>query len=246
MTHTKATRARLKAAIVTIAPAVLLVGFVWHPYTAVPDEAMISAAVTADTTRWGLSHLTIAVGSGFTALAFLAIRSHLSEAGEQRWSALALPFTVMGSTLFAILPGMEFAALAAAETGAGIEAAQTALFPWFVPLLLTGGVTFAFGVLAFARGISDSQILSPRLTRLVVAALVVMAAARFVPLGSGSILPAGRGRYRGTVAAVIKDLESSGGACHCAAATEARLVGQPERAAQRIRIAQLGPETLPT
>lgn len=124
-----------QAAIVAIAPAVLLAGFVWHPYTAVPDEATIAAAAAAGTTRWGLSHLTIAVGSGFTALAFLAIRSHLSEAGEQRWSVLALPCIVMGITLFAVLPGMEFAALAAAETGADVKAAQTALFPWFVSIL---------------------------------------------------------------------------------------------------------------
>ncbi len=54
MTQTEATRARLKAAIVAIAPAVLLAGFVWHPYTAVPDEITIAAAVAADTTRWGL------------------------------------------------------------------------------------------------------------------------------------------------------------------------------------------------
>jgi hypothetical protein len=184
MTQTEVTRARLRAAIVAIAPAVLLAGFVWHPYAAVPDEATIASAATAGTTRWGLSHLTIAVGSGLAALAFLAIRSYLREAGEERWSVLALPFIVMGSTLFAILPGMEFAALAAAETGADVEAAQTALFPWFVPILLTGGVSFVLGVLGFARGIADSRVLRPQLTRLVVVALVVMAAARFVPLGA--------------------------------------------------------------
>ncbi len=121
------------------------------------------------------------MGSGFTALAFLAIRSHLSEAGEQRWSVLALPFIVMSITLFAVLPGMEFAALAAAETGADAKAVQTALFPWFVPILLTSGVSFVLGVLGFARGIADSHVLSPRLTRLTVIALTVMAASRFVP-----------------------------------------------------------------
>jgi hypothetical protein len=178
------TRAHLRAAILAIAPAVLLTGLVWHPYTATPDETTIAAAVTADTTRWGLSHLTIAVGSGLTALAFLAIRSYLREAGDERWSVLALPFVVLGSTLFATLPGMEFAALAAAETGSGVEAIQSALVPWFLPILLTAAVTFTLGVLGFARGISDSQVLSPRLTRVVVIALVIMAAARVVPLGA--------------------------------------------------------------
>jgi cytochrome bd-type quinol oxidase subunit 2 len=126
--------------------------------------------------RLSSGHLTIDVGSGFTALAFLAIRDYLRDAGEERWSVLAQPFIVMGSTLFAILPGMEFAALAAAETSGDVEAAQTSLFPWFVPILLTGGISFVLGVLGFARGIADSHVLRPQLTRLVVAALVVMAA----------------------------------------------------------------------
>jgi hypothetical protein len=55
------------------------------------------------------------VASGLLVLAFLAIRSYLREAGEDRWNILALPFIVVGSTLFAVLPGMEFAPLAAAE-----------------------------------------------------------------------------------------------------------------------------------
>ncbi|MGH9183785.1 MAG: hypothetical protein ACRDZ9_08295 [Acidimicrobiales bacterium] len=42
----------------------------------------------------------------------------------------------------------------------------------------------ALGVLGFARGIVDSGALSPRLTGLVVGALLVMAAARVVPLGA--------------------------------------------------------------
>ena len=40
------------------------------------------------------------------------------------------------------------------------------------------------GALGFAMGILRSGVLSARLTRLVVGALVVMAAARFVPLGA--------------------------------------------------------------
>jgi hypothetical protein len=117
-------------------------------------------------------------------LAFLAIRSYLREAGEDRWSILALPFIVVGSTLFSVLPGMEFAPLAAFEAGADVQAVQVALAPWFLPILMTGAATFAIGVFAFAKGIADSRVLSRRLSRLVVGALVVMAVARFVPLGA--------------------------------------------------------------
>jgi len=113
------TRVRLRAAIVAIAPAVLLAAFVYHPYIAnLTDKAAVAAALASDTTRWWLSHLAVGVGSGLVVLAFLATRSYLREAGEERWSILALPFIVMGSTLFAFLPAMEIAMLGAAEAGA--------------------------------------------------------------------------------------------------------------------------------
>jgi hypothetical protein len=181
----QATRARFGASIVALAPAVMLAGLFAHPYIAtLPDEAAVAAAATADTTRWGLVHLTVGVASGLLMLAFLAIRSYLREAGEERWSILALPFIVVGGTLFAVLPGMEFAPLAAAEAGADVEAVQATLAPWFLPVLVTGAATFAIGVFVFAKGIADSRILSLRLTWLVVGALVVMAVARLVPVGA--------------------------------------------------------------
>src|SRR5215218_22034 len=179
------TRARCGASIVALAPAVMLVGLFAHPYIAtLPDEAAVAEMATADTTRWGLVHLTVGVASGLLVLAFLAIRSYLRGAGEDRWSILALPFIVVGSTLFAVLPGMEFAPLAAAEAGGDVQAVQAALAPWFLPVLVTGAATFAIGVFAFAKGIADSRILSRRLTWLVVGALVVMAVARLVPVGA--------------------------------------------------------------
>lgn len=183
------TRARFRAAIVAVAPAVLLAGFVYHPYLAnATDEAALATSVASDTTRWGLSHLAIGVAYGLVALAFLAIRSYLREGGEERWSVLALPFAVMGSALFMILTGMEFAPLAAAETGGDVEAAQSELIPWFVPMLVTGGISFTLGALGFAMGVARSGVLSRQLTWLVAGGFVVMAAARFVPLGAAQIV----------------------------------------------------------
>jgi hypothetical protein len=177
--------ARLRAAIVAIAPAVLFAGFAYHPYISNGrDEAALAEAAAADTTRWGLSHLAIGIGYALLALAFIAIRSYLREAGEERWSAAALPLSVAGCALFPILTGMEFTLLAAAETGGNAEAAQTELMPWFIPILLMGAISFALGALGFARGIAHSGVLGSQPMRLVVGALVVMAAARFVPLGA--------------------------------------------------------------
>lgn len=181
----QATRARFGAAIVALAPAVMLAGLFAHPYIAtLPDEAAVAEAVAADTTYWGLVHLTATVASGLLVLAFLAIRSYLREAGEERWSILALPFIVMGGTLFAVLPGMEFAPLAATKAGADAEAAQAALASWFIPIMVTGASTFAVGVFAFAKGIANSRVLSRRLTLVVVGALVVLAISRLVPVGA--------------------------------------------------------------
>jgi hypothetical protein len=184
---TRSSRSRSRATMVAIAPAALLAALVAHPFLPgrLPNDSAVAEAVAADTTRWGLAHLATGVASGLLIIAFLAIRSHLREAGEDRYSALGVPFIVIGSTLFTLLPGMEFAPLAVAETGAPtaeIAAAHEALEPWFVPVLAIGALTFGAGVLGFAKGIADRRILGPRLTTLVVAALVVMAASRFVPL----------------------------------------------------------------
>lgn len=186
MAQARTTRAVFAAAAVAVAPLVLLVSLVLHPYIGMgpPDAAMIAEAVVSHPTRWGLAHLAAAVASGLVILAFLAIRSYLREAGEERFSAFGIPFVAMGSTLYAVLPGMEMAPLMAAKTGGNVQAAQTELIRWFVPVLIIGAISFAIGIVAFARGIAASGVLTRRRTRLVIAALVVMAAARFVPLSA--------------------------------------------------------------
>jgi hypothetical protein len=182
-------RTRWRTVILVVAPAVLLAALVTHPYLSgrLPNDAAVAAAVADGTALWGVVHLATSVASGLIMLAFLAVRSYLREAGEDRLSALGVPFVVIGSTLFAVLPGMEFAPLAAAETGAStseMEAVQAALASWFVPVLMSGAFTFAIGVLLFAHAISVTTVGGPALTRVVVGALIVMALSRFVPLAA--------------------------------------------------------------
>jgi hypothetical protein len=182
-------QARFRAAVVAIAPALLLLGFAYHPYiTNATDAAALASAASEDTTRWGLAHLAVGVGYALMALAFVALRSYLRDAGEERWSLLGLPFAVLGSCLFIPLTGMEFALLAAAETGGDVEAVQEELFPWFIPLLLTGGLSFTIGAVCFALAVARSSILGSALTRVVVAGFLVMSLARFVPLGAAQIV----------------------------------------------------------
>jgi hypothetical protein len=180
----RTTLARIRAAVLFGAPALLLLGFAYHPYVANPtDEAAVASAAADDTTRWGLAHLAVGVAYALMALAFVALRSYLREAGEERWSALGLPFAVLGSCLFIPLTGMEFALLAAAETGGDVLAAQEELTPWFIPVLVAAALSSAIGALCFATGVARSSVLARAVTRIVVAGFVVLALARFVPLG---------------------------------------------------------------
>lgn len=183
------TTTRMRVAIAAVAPAVLFLGFAYHPWIAnATDESAIAEAAASDTSRWGLSHLAVGVGYALLALGFIALRSYLRDTGEERWSVKALPFAVLGCALFPILTGMEFALLAAAETGGDVGAAQSELFPWFIPILVSGAVCFTLGAVGFAIAITRSNVLSRPLVWLVAGALVVMAAARFVPLGAAQIV----------------------------------------------------------
>jgi hypothetical protein len=181
---TEQTASRFRAVITALAPVALLAAFVSHPYIAgrLPNDSAIADAVAEDTTRWGLAHLAAGVASGVVVLAFIAIRGFIRERGDDSWSAAGLPFIVIGSMLYTLLPGMEFASLVAVEAGSDAEAAQSALQPWFLPVLLLGAGTFALGVFSFAKGIASAGILGPGLTGLVVVALVIVAVSRFVPL----------------------------------------------------------------
>jgi hypothetical protein len=180
-----------RAVILVIAPAVMLVGSGYHPWIGNPGDPeffqRLAAAVTAETTRWWVAHLLVAVGSGLLAIAFVALRSYLRDAGEERWSVMGLPFIVMGSTLYALLPAMEFAPVGALRAGADVAAVQAAQMPWFVPILLTSALLFALGVLGFVIGIVRSDVLGTGLTWIVAGALVVMAATRFFPVGAAQL-----------------------------------------------------------
>lgn len=184
MTLTTTTRTRFGAVAVALAPAVTFVALVGHPFIArLPDADGVADAVGQSATRWGIVHLLTAVGTVLTALAFLAIRARLRDAGEDRFSVWALPFVIAGSAVFGLLPALEFAPMGVALTGGDVAAVQTELQPWFILILATSGILFAVGAFGFARGVAASQILSRRLTRLVFAALIVLAVSRMLPLG---------------------------------------------------------------
>jgi len=184
--RTTVAAARYRAGVLAVTPVLLLVAGAWHPYLPgrLPNDTAVAEAVLPDPTRWGLAHLAAGVAFGFAVLAFVAIRNQLREAGEQRWSGAGLPLVVLGSALYTMLPGMELAPLAAAESGADVAAVQAALEPWFVPVLIAGAGMFVLGIVGFAAGIIRSRLLGRGTAGLVVTALAVMAVSRLVPLAA--------------------------------------------------------------
>lgn len=175
-------------AILAIAPVVLLGAILYHPFIArIAEPTAVAEAMVADSFRWGASHLAVAVGAGLVLIAFMVVRGILAEAGENKWSAIGMPFIAIGSVLFAVLPGLEVGVMAAVEaTGTGAEGAaagQAAVDSWFIPTLLTSSVLFLIGTVGFAGGIIKSAVLTPTVTRVVAGSLAIMALARFVPLG---------------------------------------------------------------
>jgi hypothetical protein len=178
------TVSRGRAIVVATAPLLLLAGVLYHPYLTRLNNDGDVAAAAAETTRWGLAHLVVGLGFALSAVAFVAVGNHLREAGEHRWSVIAVPFAVIGSAIAVFLPAMEIAMVAVVNAGADVEAVLGEMTSWFVPLLLTSAVTFAIGAMAFAAAVVRADILSPRMTRVVVIALLVTATTRFIPLGA--------------------------------------------------------------
>jgi hypothetical protein len=176
---------RARALVVAAGPVLLTVALLWHPPLPgrLPDSAGVADAASADITRWGLSHVAAALAFGAVAVAFVAVRGYLRERGDGSASAVGLGLVLIGSTLYAMLPGMEFAVVAAHETGADLATTQAALESWFVPVLVVGAVTFAFGTVLFAVAIARAAPFARFPTIIVAGALVVFGLSRIVPVG---------------------------------------------------------------
>jgi hypothetical protein len=169
----------------------LLGALVYHPF--IPDlrhKDDVAAALTADTTRWSVAHLVVAVASALVVLAFLAVGTAVRRRGEWRWSGRSVPFVVVGGTLFALLPAMEIAVLAADVAGADTEAVLLELDAWFRPLLVGSAAVFAVGLACIACAVVRAGVLGRSATALVVGALTVAGVSRFLPLGAALIVGA--------------------------------------------------------
>ncbi|NYJ32337.1 hypothetical protein [Nocardiopsis aegyptia] len=179
------TRNWFRAAVMVIAPVVLLIAFVYHPFlagaVAPPSPEVVAAAAEADTTRWAGSHLVALGAFALSALAFQALRGHLRDAGEERWSSWGFPLVLVGFVLLAGLPALELTIAGAIDTGVDTVALIEAVNPWFMTVLISGSVALVLGTLAFAAGVVRGAIMGRGLTWMVAIALVVTALALAAP-----------------------------------------------------------------
>ncbi|WP_306367745.1 hypothetical protein [Nocardiopsis sp. CC223A] len=176
-------RDRFRAAVMVIAPVVLLTAFLYHPYVPgpAPTPEAIAPLVEADTAHWAMVHLLTIVAFALFVLAFQALRGLLRNAGEERWSSFAFPLVIVGLVLLAGLPAIEMAVAAAVQAGVDTVAMLEAVQPWFLTLLVSGSIAFVLGALAFAMGIARSGIMGRPMTAVVTAAVIVMAVAVAAP-----------------------------------------------------------------
>lgn len=85
-----------------------------------------------------------------------------------------------------MLPGLEFARIAAHETGADMEAAQAVLKEWFLVFILGGSLVLLLGCAALAVAVMRTRPLGGRPEGVVAGGLIVFALGRLVPIARSS------------------------------------------------------------
>ncbi len=188
---------RARALVLFVAPVVLLVGFLVHPYVSdQSDVGKIAEELAGDPDRWAWGHLILLIAMALTLLAVFSIRQLLRAAGEERWSFGAMPLLVIGGTLIAGLIGGEVALAGVANSSAvsDLEAVLDDAEPWITPMFFSGAVLFSLGWLALAVALYQTQILGRQQTWIAVAAIVVLAVGMFIPAtGGGYVVAVGAG-----------------------------------------------------
>ena len=181
-------RTRTGAAVLFIAPVVLLAGLAAHPFVHnyLDGGVSLAAAVAAAPSRWAWSHLLIALGLGLLLVAVTIIRRRLRDAGEQRWSVVALGLLLAGGTLLAASVGSEITLAAVATSGQDVLATLQAGEHTTAPLHFGGALAFAAGWVCLAVALHRAPILPRAQTWVATAALAIVAGMLFVPQTSAA------------------------------------------------------------
>ena len=179
------TQARLRAAVIIIAPVVGLIGATVHPYIGdLEDNAETARVIADDTTRWAWAHVIEMGGNALFVLAVIAIGSYLRASGERLWRFIAVPLITVAVVLLTAVYGMALTFAAVIETGASLETLEEimeGLDPWYLPITLGILAAFGLGFLSLAVSIYRSHVLGRRLTWVVAGAIVVSTFTILIP-----------------------------------------------------------------
>ena len=155
------TGSRSRAAIIAIAPFVTLAAFVAHPHiTFLPDANAVAHAVHGNTLRWAVAHWGVGIASALMAAAWVAVREHLRDAGENRWSAIALPFLAFAAATYAILPGMEFSVIPPAWSVMMLKSSWLLVLSSIVTVTFTASTKVSVPELSVTRNAPARPLLS--------------------------------------------------------------------------------------
>lgn len=175
------------AAVLFVAPAVLLAGALAHPFVGDYTHTIVVAdAVRAAPGQWAVAHLLLAIGLGLMPLVVLVIRQEFRSAGEQRWSGIGLPLLIVGGTLMATIVGTEITLAAVVDSGGDVLAVREADEALTLPVFLGGVLLFVLGWLSFAMAFYRARILPTALNWWAIVALVAVAITFFIPQTLGT------------------------------------------------------------
>jgi len=123
-----------RAAVLSIAPLVLLAGILAHPFVDTYFEtSVVAAAVSRAPDRWAVAHLIIPIGMTLLLLAVVVISGEFRRAGEYRWSVIAVPLLFIGGAVWGAVAALEITYAAVARSGGDVLALMETNATWTTP-----------------------------------------------------------------------------------------------------------------
>jgi hypothetical protein len=186
------TQHRLEAAVVAVAPVILLLGFVYQPYIGdYSDTAAGASTIAEHADRWALAQIVIGIGMALTLVALVVVRELLSTRGENRWSFYALPLLLVGGAgIMAAEAGGALLLAAVANSGVDVVAVMDAATVWENAVFGVVALLFGLGWLGYAVALWRAQLLERSTTQIVIGAIVVLVVSVFLPWGWASFVSA--------------------------------------------------------
>lgn len=178
---------RARAAVLFIAPVVLMAGILLHPFVGNYLETdVVATAVSGAPNQWIVSHLIIPIGMALLLLAVVVICAEFRRVGERRWSVIALPLLFLGGAVWGAIAALEITHAAVVHSGGDVLAVMETNAAWIGPYLLGGALLFVLGWISLAVAFYRVPILPRALNWLAIGALALIVMASSIPQTLGT------------------------------------------------------------